>query len=149
MSLSRIFSVYTCDRHYFLFQTKEYVSKFGGINLTRKSSMEVCNFITWRLFNFDIKTLQKSSLRWQRPSINLLYNMARVLALYKSYWAAMNKIFIYTRPCVNKMTWAFFLPGFRVSFLESCSAVFLFFEIWKKPVYSCTLLTCWLTHWVV
>ena len=38
----------------------------------------------------------------------LNYNIARVLALYKSYWAAMNKIFIYARPCVNKMTWAFF-----------------------------------------
>ena len=32
------------------------------------------------------------------------YNIARVLVLYKSYWAAMNKIFIYARPCVNKMT---------------------------------------------
>ena len=27
-------------------------------------------------------------------SIKNLYNIARVLALYKSYWAAMNKIFI-------------------------------------------------------
>ena len=35
---------------------------------------------------------------------NIVYNIARVLALYKSYWAAMNKIFIYARPCVNKMT---------------------------------------------
>ena len=43
------------------------------------------------------------------------YNIARVLALYKSYWADMNKIFIYARPCVNKMTWAFFfLPGCKV-----------------------------------
>ena len=32
------------------------------------------------------------------------YNIARVLALYKSSCAAMNKIFIYARPCVNKMT---------------------------------------------
>ena len=37
-------------------------------------------------------------------STNIYYNIARVLALYKSYWAAMNKIFIYARPCVNKMT---------------------------------------------
>ena len=36
------------------------------------------------------------------------YNMARVLALYNCCWAAMNKIFIYARPCINKMTWAFF-----------------------------------------
>ena len=34
--------------------------------------------------------------------------MVLVLALYKSYWAAKNKIFIYARACVNKMTWAFF-----------------------------------------
>ena len=37
------------------------------------------------------------------------YNIARVLAPYKSYRAAMNKIFIYALPCVNKMTCAFFL----------------------------------------
>ena len=30
----------------------------------------------------------------------IYYNIARLLALYKSYWAAMNKIFIYARPCV-------------------------------------------------
>ena len=30
------------------------------------------------------------------------YNIVRVLALYKSYYT--NKIFIYARPCVNKMT---------------------------------------------
>ena len=35
---------------------------------------------------------------------NIVYNIARVLALCKSYWSAMNKIFIYARPCVNKMT---------------------------------------------
>ena len=32
---------------------------------------------------------------------NSLYNIARVLALYKSYWAAMNKIFIYARQITN------------------------------------------------
>ena len=32
--------------------------------------------------------------------------------IYQSYWAAMNKIFIYARPCVNKMTCSavFFVP---------------------------------------
>ena len=73
------------------------------------------------------------------------YNIARVLALYKSYWAAMNKIFIYARPCVNKMTWAFFLAGFRVSVLLSCSAVFLLFEIWKKPAKNCPIFLSALT----
>ena len=33
---------------------------------------------------------------------NIIYNKARVLALYKSYWAAMNKFFTYARACVNK-----------------------------------------------
>ena len=54
----------------------------------------------------------------------IYYNIARLLALYKSYWAAMNKIFIYARPCVNKMRWAFFLPGCKVqlsSFKLRCS----------------------------
>ena len=37
---------------------------------------------------------------WSRT--NSVYNIARVLAQYKSYWAAMNKFFIYARPCVNK-----------------------------------------------
>ena len=44
------------------------------------------------------------------------YNIARVFALYKSYWAAMNKIYIYEPPSVNEMTWAFFftwLQSFR------------------------------------
>ena len=38
---------------------------------------------------------------------NTIYNIVRVLSLSKSYWAR-NKIFIYARPCVNKMTWAIF-----------------------------------------
>ena len=57
----------------------------------------------------------------------LYYNIACVLTLYKSYWATMNKIFTFARPCVIKMTWAFFLPGFRVSVLLSCGAVLLLF----------------------
>ena len=32
---------------------------------------------------------------------NIIYNIERVLALYKCYWASMKKIFIYARPCVN------------------------------------------------
>ena len=35
------------------------------------------------------------------PSENRFYNIACVLALYKSYWTAMNKIFVYARPCVR------------------------------------------------
>ena len=36
-----------------------------------------------------------------------------MFALYKSYWAAMNKIFIYALACVNKMTCS---AAFFVSF---------------------------------
>ena len=45
------------------------------------------------------------------------YNIARVLALYKSYWAAMNKIFIYARPFVNIeiTSWAGPVRDFRTS----------------------------------
>ena len=55
------------------------------------------------------------------------YNIAHVLALYKSHWAAMTKIFIYARPCVNKMKWAFFSLASEFSF------VLVLLEIWKKP----------------
>ena len=73
------------------------------------------------------------------------YNMARVLALYKSYWAAMNKIFIYARPCVNKMTWTFFTPGCRVAVLLSCSTVFVLFKLWKKSAKNCPIFLSALT----
>ena len=61
----------------------------------------------------------------------------RVLALYGSYLAALNKNFIYACPCVNDVR--IFLPGFRVSVLLSCSAIFLLFEIWKKPAKNCPI----------
>ena len=52
------------------------------------------------------------SIKTKTVRIKSLYNIARVLALYKSYFAAMNKIFIYARLCVNKMTCSavFFVP---------------------------------------
>lgn len=34
----------------------------------------------------------------------LSYNMARVLALYNSYWVIMKKKFVYARSCINKVT---------------------------------------------
>ena len=61
------------------------------------------------------------------PELITVYNIARVLAPYKSYWAAMKKIFIYARPCVNKMTWAFFftwVQSFRPAKLK-CSFPYL------------------------
>ena len=32
---------------------------------------------------------------------NIIHNIERMLALHKSYWVSMKKIFIYARPCVN------------------------------------------------
>ena len=81
--------------------------------------------------------------------INHCYNIARVLALYKSYWAAMNKIFIYARPCVNKMTWAFFFPWLQSCRLLSCSTLFLVFKIWKKPAKNCPIFLSALTFSVL
>ena len=77
-------------------------------------------------------------------AVKRLYNIARVLALYNSYWAAMNKIFIYARPCVNKMTWAFF-TWVQSCRLLSCSTLFLLFRIWKKPAKNCPIFLSALT----
>ena len=61
---------------------------------------------------FKIYSLQKCK-SYQSINLHLLwgkldyYNVAHVLALCKSYWAAMNKIFIYACLCINKMTRAF------------------------------------------
>ena len=70
--------------------------------------------------------VEKIKAKWTQVSLKMFYNIARVLAPYKSYWASLNKIFIYARPCVNKMTWAFFSPGFRVS-LATCEYFRLYF----------------------
>ena len=85
----------------------------------------------WKNWNCDV-LLQycQSCYIWKIRQSKVMfknrdYNIERVLGLYKSYWALMNKIFIYARSCVNKMTWALFLSGFRVSVLLSCRAVFL------------------------
>ena len=64
--------------------------------------------------------------------LNRVSNIARVLALYKSYQAAMNKIFIQARPRVNKMTWAFFLPGFRVHLALIFSIFPVNFELFSQ-----------------
>ena len=57
-------------------------------------------------------------------------SVARVLALCKSYWTAMNKIFIYARPCVNKMTWAVFVHCRSVikEFAHAFSCAYI--ELW-------------------
>ena len=77
----------------------------------------------------------------------IYHNLARVLSLYKSYWAAMNKIFIYARLRVNKMTWAFF---FYFTWLQNFSPVklqcgFLLLKIRKKPAMNCPIFKSALT----
>ena len=67
----------------------------------------------WLLRNFHV-FFSSVSLPWEAlPSVTTtvivslvrtVYNIARVLALYNSYRTAMNRIFIYARACVNKMT---------------------------------------------
>ena len=58
---------------------------------------------------------QKNAI-WAASALFTEYNIARVLALYKSYWAAMNKIFIYPRTCVN----------LKIFFHDDVPAVFLY-----------------------
>mgnify|MGYP007020719547 CR=1 FL=1 len=56
---------------------------------------------------YDKDSIKKwKTLIWFRYTVWLVFsnNIARVLALHKSYWAAMNKIFIYARSYVNRMT---------------------------------------------
>ena len=55
-----------------------------------------------------------------------------MLALCKPYWAAMNKIFIYARPCVNKMTGAF---SFIVTLLKKNLLMLLAVRV---SSYGCT-----------
>ena len=49
------------------------------------STCQLINFVTYRI-----------------ESIRVFYNIARTLVLCKSYWAVMNKIFMYARPCSIK-----------------------------------------------
>ena len=46
---------------------------------------------------------------------NNYYNKARVLALYKSYWAAMNKIFVYNDVNATRAVHDWSLPMFYQS----------------------------------
>ena len=46
------------------------------------------------------------------PMLNIyIYNIARALVLSKSYWAIMNKIFMYARPCSIKWRMQFHFSG--------------------------------------
>ena len=65
------------------------------------------NFFSWRV------TQSQGSVPYRKGSnrSNPFYNVARALVLSKSYWAIMNKIFMYARPC--SINW-------RVQFHFSC-----------------------------
>ena len=69
-----------------------------------------------RIFFGRNSSLRKLFVQVYMPLWNLhvasFYNIACMIAPYKSYWAALNKILIYTRLCVNKDV-----------FMMTCSAV--------------------------
>ena len=71
------------------------------------------NFFSWRV------TQSQGSVPYRKGSnrSNPFYNIARALVLSKSYWAIMNKIFMYARPCSIK---------WRVQFQFSCKISFEF-----------------------
>ena len=92
--------------------------------------------------NFTFKKQEQFS--WQNCKTvifqHIIYhNIARVLALYKSYWVAMNKIFICARPCVNKMTWAFFFPWLQNFCPVKLHCSFPLLGIRKKPAKNCPI----------
>ena len=111
--------------------------------LTKKLPMFLSRFKVFKnRFNYKLQTAEKENtdripltltFHPYNPAVKsiilktLNYNIARVLALYKSYWAAMNKIFIYARPCVNEMTWAM---QCRRKLQVSCSL--------SSPIVPCT-----------
>ena len=54
-------------------------------------------------FNLFVSIFVSFSISGLKENVeNLNYNIARVLALCKSYSAAMNKISLYARACINK-----------------------------------------------
>ena len=63
----------------------------------------------------------------------------QLLASYKSYWAAMNKIFIYPCPCVNKITWTFFVHCYFV--VKEFAHAFSHFSTQKARVKAKATLT--------
>ena len=71
-------------------QTKHHRLKLGLYEVLYRNSVNIFH---------DQAELKK--MKFFLLSKTWCYDIARVLALYKSYWAAINKIFIYARPCVN------------------------------------------------
>ena len=107
------------------------------INFPENQGTHICCWCsaTLRLTspNFNKCKKRKTVYLTQIPSgerPKAVYNIARVLALCKSYWAAMNKIFIYARSCVNKMTWTFFVHCCSVikEFAHAFSCAYI--ELW-------------------
>ena len=55
-----------------------------------------------------------------------------MLALYKSYWAAMNKIFIYARACVDKMTCSAVFSSLFLSAQKSTAMIKNFLDFFSE-----------------
>ena len=65
--------------------------------------MIALNALIGQNFYFDIVTCTMKFMFWQGRQCwtKNYHNVACVLALYKSYWAINNKIFIHAHPCVK------------------------------------------------
>ena len=83
--------------------------KTGSLN-TYPSGVGVGSFIRRQVYEMEgislVEVFERVAKKWTKRAIeglsgcvqsreNQSYNIARVLVLYKSYWAVMNKIFIY------------------------------------------------------
>ena len=148
LSTKRLMRCYACK---FMLETIDTTNDSFINRMMARNILQFRPYSSWNRKNrlSTVKELE-CDLHFRRSIFPLsnekdYYNIACALALYKSYWAAMNKFLIYARPCVNKMTWAFFLLGFRGFVLLSCSAVSLLFEIWKKPAKNCPIFLSALT----
>ena len=94
------------------------VQKKAFVKLTKRIAASGDNFFFWK----SKQSLSWGSKMWLSKSNtshchNNNYNIARALVLYKSYWAIMNKIFMYARPCSIK---------WREQFYFSCKISFEF-----------------------
>ena len=91
--------------------------------------------------------ITSTSAHWCEKYVIKLYNIARALVLSKSYWAIMNKIFMYAWPCSIKWRVKFHFSC-KVSFEFSASSFCLSFDNVKiilnnpNPTSSLWLLPC-------
>ena len=122
----------TCDWQILFWKGSQWVQHKFGLLFDLVEEIRTSHHPWFTRPQLQRTTTCQPKLRLLLPCHIYIYNIACVFALSKSYWAVMNKIFIYARPCVYKMTSAFFKTSSRVTVLLSCSAVFFLFKIWRN-----------------